>query len=91
MNPKFHAASLIILSAIVFGYAMGLALDPDGVWVNEWGYIQKLGTLLVLALTGYTAISAGATLVDQVQDEDDLDAEIERVTRNPRLPQVEVE
>ena len=90
MNPKFHAASLIILSAIVFGYAMGLALDPDGEWVNEWGYLQKIGTLLVLALTGYIVVAAGQRLGDlMAADEDDFDAQIERVTRNPRLPEVE--
>lgn len=88
MKSKFNTVATLLLATLAFGMALATALDPNGVWINEWGYLQKLGTLLILAIAGALAITAGNTIVALMLDvEGFTEDEIERVTRNPRVPE----
>lgn len=86
MKPKFNAICIFLSSIVLFTLMLHVILNPDGIWVNQWGYLQKVGALLVLLISARSCMFAGRLLVSPNFD---LDAALEKATRNPRVPEAE--
>lgn len=89
MQSRIRLISLFCLGFVVVitAFAVSAALDPteDALWLT-WGYLQKGAVLMVVASAWPVTRMTISTYLNTFDDDED---ELERVTRNPRVPEAQ--
>lgn len=76
-----------IMALIFFGAFTMIAISPDGAYAESWGYIQKALTIALIILSFNAALHFGDAFVNSFgKAKDDVDAQLDRACRNPRIP-----